>query len=207
MYLTKTFFVQVVLFIVVISIAYGAQPIDLLKEPIDKIINILNDSQYKKAGQKAIQREKIWGVIRKVFDFSVIAKLALGKNRKSFSNDQLDEFTVLFTELLGNTYISKIQGNFRNEKIAYLDQKMVTESKARVKTEIIRENSVIPVVYSIRNKNGQWKIYDIKVEGVSLVKNYRSQFDKILFNKKPEHLIERLRAKIAKQKKSLDAQK
>ncbi|QTA88922.1 MlaC/ttg2D family ABC transporter substrate-binding protein [Desulfonema magnum] len=179
-------------------------PMEAIQGPLDEVINILKDPQYQAPEQKEVQREKIWNIIREIFDFNKIAHLALAKYRKKFDEKQLKEFTDLFAKLLEDTYLNKIQAEYKNEKINYLSQKIGAKSKsnmALVKTKVTRENVEIPVDYRMWLNKGVWRVYDIKVEGVSLVKNYRNQFQNILLNKSPDHLIEQVRTKVEKQKK------
>ena len=110
----------------------------------------------------------------------------------------------MFAQFLGNTYIDKIQGEYHNERIVYLGQDFYSDVYAEVKTHIVRETLEIPVDYRMfKNKDGIWKVYDIIVEGVSLVKNYRTQFASILRTKKPAQLIEQLNEKLAEQNRRL----
>ena len=185
--------------------AMSAQPIDSLKGPIDEVIGLLKDPRYKDEAKASVQKDKIWKIIRDVFDFTEMAKRALARNWMSFSPQQRQEFSELFAEFLGNNYLEKIQSGFQDEKVVFVDQMMITESKAVVKTKILRESIEIPVDYSMFNRGGPWRVYDVNIEGVSLVKNYRSQFNKTLMNKKPSDLIEILKKKIARQKEKKSA--
>jgi len=193
------FLVFVCVVIALPASAQAAEPTDTLQLHIDEVVSILKDPQYQTDAQKDRQREKIWKIIRQIFDFERISKLSLGKYWKDFNPKQLKEFTDLFTDLLGDTYLKKIQGEYKNEKVNYLSQEIGSDAnsdKAQVKTEIVRENVKIPVDYSLWNNKGAWRIYDVKIEGVSLVKNYRNQFQKILLNKTPDNLIEKLKNKL-----------
>ena len=180
---------------------YAEEPLEALKKPINESLQILKDPQYQADDQKEEQRERFWAVIREIFDFTELSKRALARNWRLFSAEEKREFTEVFAELLGNTYVDKIQSEFQNEKVVYLGQEKIKKARARVKTKIIRENVAIPIDYNLVLKNGQWKVYDVYVEGVSLVKNYRTQFNKILFKKTPGQLIQRLKKKVEKQKK------
>jgi phospholipid transport system substrate-binding protein len=196
--------IMYVLFALIVTIpcsAKGIEPLDALKGPVDQVLDILNDPHYQDAALKDAQREKIWETTRQAFDFEIMAKLALARNWKKFAVQQRKEFTGLFAELLESTYVDKIQGGYEEEKILYLGQKMVSDSKARVTTKILRNGVDIPIVYSMLNRNDVWRIYDIKIEGVSLIKNYRTQFGHILAKDSPDQLIERLKKKIELQKK------
>ncbi|MBN1932256.1 MAG: ABC transporter substrate-binding protein [Desulfobacterales bacterium] len=176
--------------------AYGLEPLEELKKPIDQVIGILRDPQYIDDAQKKLQHDKIWKIVRGVFDFKEIAKRTLARNWLIFTVQERKEFTDIFAEFLGDIYIEKIQGEYHNEQVVYLEQEMITASKAIVKTKILRETLEIPMDYRMLMGNGNWKIYDVNVEGVSLVKNYRTQFSETLLNETPAQLIERLREKI-----------
>ena len=102
--------------------------------------------------------------------------------------------------MLGNIYVDRIQTGFSDQKVEFADE-ILHESKplAIVKTFIVSDRNKIPVDYSLKNKDGQWVVYDVKVEGVSLIKNYRTQFNDILRKESPDQLIDRLKAKVAEQ--------
>ena len=181
--------------------AQELKPIDALRGPLDSALAILQDPRYRSGSEREAQKEKLWVLIRQVFDFEGITMLAVGQNWKLFSPQQKKEFTDIFTTPLGNSYLNKIQGSFNNEKVEFLSQEMLSASKARVKTKIIREVDSIPVDYSVRPIDGAWRIYDVNIEGVSLVANYRSQFNDILSKDSPAALIERVRSQNIAQEK------
>ena len=197
-------FVLAVLVIVLAARQAGAQelkPIEALRGPLDAALAILQDPRYRSGSEREAQKEKLWELIRQVFDFEGISMLAVGQNWKRFSPEQRKAFTDVFTTRLGNSYLNKIQGSFNNEKVEFLSQEMLSSSKARVKTKIIREVDSIPVDYSVRPIDGVWRIYDVVIEGVSLVANYRSQFNDILSRDSPDVLIERVRSQNLAQEK------
>lgn len=195
------FLILMVFTSVTISFSSGLNPMDSLKGPIDEGLSLLKDPKYKDSSQKKAQREKMWEIIRKAFDFTELGGRALAANWKIFSPKQRKEFTEVFSEVLGNTYLDKIQSGYNNEKVAYIGQEFISDNKAVVKTKIIRENEEIAVDYSMKLKNNEWNVYDVKVEGVSLVQNYRSQFDEILLKETPDELIKRLNKKLKEQEK------
>ncbi len=198
----KPLFLSVLLlFTVFAPPAFGTQPLDTLKEPVDQIIQILNDPQYKDPSKRDFQHDKIWEIVRTIFDFKAISRLTVARYWKKFVPSQKEAFTDVFSQFLGNTYISKVQGEYQNEKVVFLGQKMISESKALVKTKIIREGIETPINYRMYKRKDNWKIYDVKIEGVSLVKNYRDQFRKILLKESPDQLIERVQKKLENQKK------
>lgn len=190
-----------VLFIGLSHTAQAAQPIDELKGPVNEMLTILHDPQYKNEDQKTRQTKDLKPVVNKIFDFLEIAKQALARNWKTFSLKEKKEFSDAFAELLRNIYLKKVQSKFANDKVAFLNQDMVSKNKAFVKTKIISETVVIPIDYSMKLKNGVWKAYDVKVEGISLIKNYRSQFKKILLNKSPGYLIDLVKKQVERSKR------
>lgn len=184
--------------------AGSTEPMAIIKVPIDRVIDILNDPQYKVAGTKLTQRNQIWKHIGPMFDFDQVARRAVARKWRDFADTEKAAFTDVFAQFLGNTYIDKIQGEYHNEQIVYLGQNYHSEVYAEVKTQIVRTTVEIPVNYRMRkNSDDQWKVYDIIVEGVSLVKNYRSQFASILRKETPAQLIQRLNDKLTEQNKRL----
>ena len=184
--------------------AASMEPMAVIKEPIDAVIALLNDPQYKAEGTKSAQRNAIWKTVKPMFDFDEISKRAVARNWKRFTAAEKATFADVFAQFLGNTYIDKIQGEYHNEQILYLGQDFYSDRYAEVKTHLVREALVIPVNYRlIKSSDDQWKVYDIIVEGVSLVKNYRTQFTSILRKKKPAQLIQQLNDKLAEQNQRL----
>lgn len=184
--------------------AVSMEPMEVIKVPVDTVIAILNDPQYKVTGTKSAQRDEIWKIVKPMFDFVEIAKRAVARNWSDFNEAEKDAFTDVFAQFLGNTYIDKIQGEYHNEQIVYLGQDFYSDTYVEVKTQIVRETLTIPVNYRmLKDRDGQWKVYDIIVEGVSLVKNYRTQFASILSKDKPAQLIQQLNDKLAEQNKRL----
>lgn len=179
-----------------IPLTAAAEPMDSLKGPIDEVIRLLNDPKYKDPNLKSQQRDAIWSKVRGIFDFEEISQRTVARNWTLFSDQEKKEFTDVFSEFLGNTYMDKIQGEYHNEKIQYGSQEVVEGTRAMVKTNILRESLVIPVDYKMKRDGQDWKIYDVLVEGVSLVKNYRTQFASILRKEKPAQLIDRLKKKV-----------
>jgi phospholipid transport system substrate-binding protein len=183
-------------------VAHAAQPMDELKGPVEQIVNILRDPQYKDPSKKNLQREKMWDIARQIFDFKAIARGTISRYRWSeFTTKQQEEFTNVFTEFIGNLYFKKIQSEYHNEKVVFLKQEMFTESKARVMTKIQRDSVETPVDYSMWLQDGHWKIFNVYVEGVSLLGNYRDQFERFLTNSSIDDLISVLKKKVEQQKK------
>jgi phospholipid transport system substrate-binding protein len=173
---------------------YAGAPTDAVQGEVDKIITKLQDPEFK---QKT-KEEKIAGIreiINEIFDWTELSKRTLGRNWKKFSDAQKTEFTDLFSRLLEGVYADRL--------LAYSDEKVVFEKETEMKpgkvevTSHIRtaDGTKIPLNYRMVEKDGRWRVYDVVIEGVSMVKNYRGQFREILSKKKPEDLIETLKKK------------
>ena len=179
-----------------------ASPTATIKGPLDQAVSILKDPRYQgdDPGLKIEQRDKIWGVVETTFDFTEVSRRALARNWKSFSAEEQREFADVFAKMLGNIYVERIQSGFADQRVEFADEILHdTRPLAIVKTFIVTDKNKIPVDYSLKKKNDQWRVYDVKVEGVSLIKNYRTQFNDILRKEKPAQLIERLKTKVAEQ--------
>ena len=183
----------------------ASDPMSAVKTPLDKALSILNDPQYKDGAKEAEQRDRLWVCIEEVFDFVEVGKRALARNWRKFTPAERKEFCDVFAQVMGNAYLSRIQTGFEGEKIVYLDTVPDKRpEKSSVRTKIVSPNREIPVDYQLLLKKGSWRVYDVKIEGVSLVQNYRSQFNKLLMNQKPAELISRLKTKLEKQETSED---
>jgi phospholipid transport system substrate-binding protein len=191
----KIIFISMLTLILIPIFNAGAQPLETLKVAVDEAMKILDDPQYKGEAQKETQRDEIWKVIRQVFDLEGIAQITLGRNWRQFNQAEKNEFTEVFGRFLGNNYVEKIQSGFSGEKVEYLEQEKITDTKAMVKTKIVRESMEIPVDYKMHKTGADWKVYDVIIEGVSLIKNYRTQFNSFLMKKTPKELIETIKKK------------
>jgi len=173
--------------------AAGDSPLEDLKGPVQKGIALLKDTEYRASDKKEAQREEIWRLVKQVFDFEQISMRALARSWRDFNPDQQKAFVEAFTELLKNTYMDKIQGEFHDEEVVFEGEDLITDQKAEVKSKIVRGGKLeIPIDYSLYKSASGWLVYDVKIEGVSMVKNYRSQFKSILAKDSPDDLIKRL---------------
>jgi phospholipid transport system substrate-binding protein len=175
--------------------AETAGPLKALQMPIDSVLNLLKDPLYKDKSQENVQYNNIREIINHIFNFSLIAQRSVGRYWKEFSAEEKQTFTDVFADLLSRTYIQRIQGEYKNESVVYLGEQMLSADKSLVQTKIVREAIDIPVDYYMLFMDNSWQIYDVHVEGVSLVQNYRTQFNKILLKESPAQLIEKIKNK------------
>ena len=163
-----------------------------LKGTIDKVIKIVKDEDLKndiKARRVALQK-----AIDERFNYRQMVMRSLAKNWDARSGQERQEFIALFKSLLENSYANKLEA-YRDEKINYLDE-IIKGEYALVKTEVVRRSSTIGVDYKLIQENGNWKVYDFVIEGVSMIRNYRSQFTKIIRRDSYEVLVQKLTDKI-----------
>lgn len=183
------------------SLAYSDQPIDALKGPVNKIVKILQDPKFKNNANRELQQKQLTEVIHTIFNFDLIARGTIDRyNWDKFTPKQRTEFTELFSEFISSVYFNKIQGDYRDVKVNYLEQEIRSDTSARVKTVVTRESGEIPIDYSMKRINGKWWVYNVFVEGPSLLGNYRDEHKRILMNGSYEDLAAQLKKKIADQK-------
>ena len=163
-----------------------------LKSTIDEVISIVTDEELKdnEEGRRTALRK----TIDQRFNYHQMVMRSLAKNWEPRSDQERRNFIKLFKALLENSYANKLE-SYSNEKIKYTDE--VTKGQyALVKTEVVRPASTISVDYKLINENGTWKVYDFVIEGVSMIRNYRSQFTKIIRKDSYEVLVQKLTDKV-----------
>lgn len=138
---------------------------------------------------------RIESVVDGIFDSQELSKRALAQHWKLFREDQRQEFQKLFLELIKHAYLKKSIA-YNNEVVQYNQELVKSETLAEVHTVLTSPTVNMPIIYYMIRRDDSWKVYDVSVENVSLVKNYRSQFQSILQNSSPDQLIAILREKI-----------
>jgi len=172
-------------------------PQQTIQAQVNKVLDVLREPTSDGESGKKAKEEKIWSIFDGIFDYTELSKRTLSRNWKKLSSDQQKEFEALFRRLLGNVYMDRILA-YKDEKVAFEKETMISENKAEVQSKILTGTKKIPMNYRMIAKNDQWKVYDVIIEGVSMVKNYRSQFNNILSKKPPEELLKILRKKVGK---------
>jgi phospholipid transport system substrate-binding protein len=188
-----------ILIIFVLSIpVYAGVPMSTVEATVNRVFNVLRDPKLKSPAAKEIKKEKLRVIYRDMFDEIEFSKRTLARNWNKFNPVQRAEFVKLFEQVLEKAYIDKIL-DYSNEKIAFYKENMLSESQAEIQTKIITSSQEIPIFYRVILKDGKWKVYDVVVENVSLVQNYRTQFNDILGKDTPEQLLDILRKKVKAQ--------
>jgi phospholipid transport system substrate-binding protein len=172
--------------------AEGAK--DTVKTQIDKMLTKMKTPEFK-ALQRDAKLTEITNIINQVFDWEELSRRTLGREWRKFSPDQRKEFMSLFQKLLEGIYADRILA-YTHEEIDFGKETELKKGRVEVESYIITtDNKQVPLFYRLTDKSGQWRVYDVVIEGVSMVKNYRGQFRQILSDKKPEDLLQTLREK------------
>jgi phospholipid transport system substrate-binding protein len=179
-----------------VSVLAGA-PLEAVKANVDKVLDVLRDPSLKAQSARKVRKDKIRVISEKMFDFTELSRRTLAQNWNRFDPKQQKEFVVLYKSLLEDAYANKIM-SFTDEKIVFDNEITLTEKTVEVRSIVQRKNEEIPIYYRVILKDGMWRVYDVVIEGVSLINNYRSQFREILADKTPESLLETLRKKVGK---------
>jgi len=174
--------------------AAAGPPTDQLKSAIDRVVKVVEDPSLKGDDRIAERRTAVRRIADDIFDFNEIARRALARHWQPLTDKQRVEFVSLFSDLLERSYISKIE-LYGGEKIQYIGERLDAET-ANVATRIVTKNGTeVPIDYRLLKKGDRWLVYDVNIEGVSLVSNYRTQFNKIIQTGSFEDLIQKLRTK------------
>lgn len=169
-----------------------------LETAITRIMNDIKNPDYVNPATRAPLRAQIEDEVYHIFDFGEFSSRTVGPRWRSFSEQEKKAFADAFANLLFNTYLNKVTG-YNGEQISYIGETVSPDGKlVEIKTSIgMKDGRKIPVNYRMLNKDGSWRVYDVIIENISLVKNYRTQFQDILNKATPAKLIERVSQKAA----------
>lgn len=174
---------------------WAASPMESIRETTDRVIEVLTDERFEAEEHRPELLELVSEIVKERFDWEAIARGALSTHWRDLSRTQQEEFTDLFARLMERTYAGRLD-DYSGEEVIYLAEE--TEGgRARVTGRFITRNKQeIPVEYRMRKKDGAWLVYDILIEGVSMVRNYRVQFNDIIIKSSYEELVRRINEKL-----------
>ena len=184
-----------------VSCARAGEPMEQIKGTVESILALMRDEALSDPLRKEERRGLIMAQVDERFNFEEMSKRTLAKAWKVRSNEEKELFVKLFSELLKNNYIARIE-SYSDEIITY-DNELIDQNKktrAKVYTSIQKNGKEVPVNYVLMNKEADWFVYDVSIEGVSLVRNYRSEFARILNKEKFAGLVDRMQEKNAENK-------
>lgn len=177
------------------GVAHASTAMQLVETKVNEILEILRDPAYASAAKKDEQSDKIFVIVGEIFDYRIFSMRTLGQNWRKLTPAQQNEFVQLYSELLRKTYMERVQ-SYSNETVRFDSEVQLDPTKSEVRTAILTSSGEIPLFYRLYNKDGTWRVYDVLVEGISLVKNYRSQFNDIIRKGSAEELLQKLRDKV-----------
>jgi phospholipid transport system substrate-binding protein len=175
--------------------AYADAPLSTVQANVNKVLDVLRDPALKADSAKVTKKEKLRSIYGSMFDEVELSKRTLARNWNKLNTAQRQEFVQLFQDVLEKAYVDKIL-SYTNEKITYEKEIKLTENQFEVQTLVITSSKNVPIFYRVILSGGNWKVYDVIIENVSLVQNYRTQFNNILEKNTPEQLLEILRKKV-----------
>jgi len=168
-------------------------PTQLVRSTVDRVIEILRDSRFQGKAKRQERRAHLRKAILAGFDFEEMAKRSLGSHWRR-NLDKKQEFVSAFAEFVEDSYVGHIE-SYKNERIVYTRERL-DEEVAEVDTKVFSRNGdEVPIQYKLHPVGSEWKIYDVVINGVSLVNNYRSQFNRILATSTIDELIQRMQQK------------
>ena len=164
-----------------------------VKTVVDKVLSIVSDKELQKTENEQKRQDALKAAIGTIFDYAEMARRSLGRHWNDRTPAEQKEFVQLFATLLENSYAGVIE-SYNNEKIVYLNEK-VKGDYAEVNSKVTAKRDEFSIDYRLMNKGGKWVIYDVVNEGVSLIDNYRNQFNKIIQKDGYGELIRKLKSK------------
>jgi phospholipid transport system substrate-binding protein len=175
--------------------AWAGAPTDQLRSRVDRVVQVLEDPALKEDARLDERRAAIRAMAHEIFDFRELSQRALARHWHARTPAERDEFVELFSDLLERSYIGKIEMYSGGERIQYTTE-TVEGDQATVRTRIVTKSGTeIPVDYRLHRLGDSWLVYDVTIEGVSLVANYRAQFNRIIQGSSYTGLVAKLTAK------------
>lgn len=170
---------------------------EMVETQVNKVLKTLAEPGFKDQTKEA-KIDKIRSIVNEIFDYTELSKRTLGREWAKFNAPQQGEFVKLFSDLLEKTYADRLL-SYSDEKVVFEKESLLREGQAEVTSNVLTgDGKKIPLDYRLIQKDGNWRVYDVIIEGISLVKNYRDQFRDILVKDSPEEVLKMLRDKAAK---------
>jgi phospholipid transport system substrate-binding protein len=169
-------------------------PSEAMRTTVSQALAVLQDQELKKPARTDERVARLRKIADSCFDYGEMAKRSLGGQWNKLAEKDRQEFVGLFTEFLTATYVEKIH-TYSDEEVKFLNERLEGDY-AEVKSIMVGKKTEVPLDYRLMKKDGDWKAYDVVVDGISLIQNYRGQFSKILRSSSYEHLVQTLRDRI-----------
>jgi phospholipid transport system substrate-binding protein len=179
------------LFIFIAMTALADEPLKIIEIRVDRIVKILGD----KGLEEDIKVKQLEMAANETFDYVYLSRMTLGRNWLKLDDGQRSEFVDLYRRLLEKNYMRQLLA-YTDEKVVFDRQTMLSDTKAEVDSNVVSSDKKIPITYRLIRRDGDWKVYDLVIEGISLVSNYRTQFNDILSRQTPAEMLAILRKKV-----------
>jgi phospholipid transport system substrate-binding protein len=179
-----------------VGLAAAGESMDVVRQISDQVIKILEDPQLQGPAKQAERQERLRQVSEQAFDWKEMAQRALATHWRERTPQQQQEFVQLFRDLVERTYMQRLETAIQEKQDIQYVGEQVDGSRAVVKTHVTtKRNQQVPIEYRLHKADGRWRIYDVLVEGISLVNNYRSQFNRIITSSSYDALVEKMRSR------------
>ena len=182
--------------------ASAGEPLDRIRETVSEVLAVLEDETLQSPQNQTLRREKLRQAVYRRFGFEEMARRSLGRHWRDLNAEQRQEFVGLFSDLLERSYVGKIEGSGAGSQVDYPRETIDEEGFASVLSLITsRLGSQIDVEYRLLQRDGDtaWEVYDVVIEGVSLINNYRTQFNNVIHRTSYDGLVKQLRLKQAQE--------
>jgi phospholipid transport system substrate-binding protein len=179
------------LIIFVAMTAHADEPLEIIETRVDRIVKILGD----KGIEEDVKVKRLEQAADETFDYVYLSRMTLGRNWLKLDDGQRSDFVELYRRLLEKNYMGQLL-KYTDEKVVFSKQTMLSGTKAEVDSNIVSSDKKIPITYRLIQRGGDWKVYDLVIEGISLVSNYRTQFNDILSRQTPDEMLAILRKKV-----------
>jgi len=177
--------------------ALATSPKEAVEVDVQRVLTTLAEPAFKNESRE-VKIAKIRSIINEIFDYMELSRRTLGREWTKFNAAQQAEFVKLFSDLLEKTYADRLLA-YSNEKVVFDKENMLNEGQAEVFSNVLTgDGKKIPLDYRLVLKDGKWRVYDVIIEGISMVKNYRDQFRDILAKDSPDQVLKMLREKVGK---------
>jgi phospholipid transport system substrate-binding protein len=178
----------------------AGEPQEKVRETVDAVLAVLQDKSMQGQENTEKRREKMRQAVFQRFGFEEMAQRALGQHWPKRTPAEKKEFVALFSDLLERSYINKIESYTGEQQVLYTKE-TIDKDYATVRTEIVaKRDANVEVLYQLLRRNGTWQVYDVVIEGVSLVNNYRTQFNNIISHESYEALVKKLKLKLEQER-------
>ncbi len=171
--------------------------LNTVKLRVNQLFEVLRDPAFQGEAAEELKKEKIWSIFDNTFDYIEFSKRTLSRNWNKLNRDQREEFTALYKALLDKVYTDRILA-YKDQQIVFGKERALAQNRVEVQSKIVSGSNNTPIYFRMVLKDGKWWVYDVVVEGISLVRNYRSQFKRIIKRESLEGMFEILRKKVSK---------